>query len=124
MHPDDSPIFLQLAAQIADDIVTGAYPEESAIPSATEYALFHTMNPATVSKGVNVLVEQGVLYKKRGIGMFVAAGARELLLTRRRAELYPNYIEPLMHEAAVLGIAPAELARMIHDQLTLQEDNS
>jgi GntR family transcriptional regulator len=109
----DSPIFQQLAAQIADDIVAGTYPEESAVPSATDFAVFYQMNPATASKGVNVLVDLGALYKKRGIGMFVATGARELLLTRRREEFRKQYMEPLLQEARVLNIDTGELHLMI-----------
>ena len=113
MFTGDSPIFQQLATKIADDIVNGTYPEESAVPSATDFALFYAMNPATASKGVNVLVELGALYKKRGIGMFVAAGARELLRTRRRDEFRQQYLEPLMQEARVLEIGREELHQMI-----------
>lgn len=113
MFTGDSPIFQQLATRIADDIVAGTYPEESAVPSATDFALFYTMNPATASKGVNVLVELGVLYKKRGIGMFVAPGAKELLRTRRREEFRKQYLEPLVQEARVLEISAEELHTMI-----------
>ena len=116
MFSEERPIFQQLAARIAEEIVTGMYPEESAIPSATEYAVFHQMNPATVSRGVNVLVEQGVLYKKRGVGMFVSTGARELLLSRRRAEFRKHYLEPLVYEAKILGIRTTELAEMIDQE--------
>jgi GntR family transcriptional regulator len=112
----DGPIFQQLAVKIADDIVAGSYPEETAVPSATDFAVFHQMNPATASKGVNMLVELGVLYKKRGIGMFVATGARELLRTQRREEFRKQYMEPLLREAAVLDITAAELHTMIDEK--------
>jgi GntR family transcriptional regulator len=116
MFVGEGPIFQQLAAKIADDIVGGTYPEETAVPSATDFALFHQMNPATASKGVNMLVELGVLYKKRGIGMFVATGAREILLRMRRDEFRAQYIRPLLREAAVLDIAPSELHTMIDEK--------
>jgi GntR family transcriptional regulator len=109
----DSPIFQQLAAKIADDIVAGTYPEETSVPSATDFAVFLQMNPATASKGVNVLVDLGVLYKKRGIGMFVASGAREILRSLRREEFQNQYLEPLVREAHVLEINAAELHQMI-----------
>jgi GntR family transcriptional regulator len=111
----DSPIFQQLAEKIADDIVSGSYPEETAVPSATDFSVFYQMNPATASKGVNVLVDLGVLYKKRGIGMFVATGARELLLSRRRATFRDQYLTPLLREAGVLRISAAELHQMIDE---------
>ena len=115
MFTGDSPIFQQLAAKIADDILNGSYREETSIPSATDFALFYQMNPATASKGVNMLVELGVLYKKRGVGMFVATGVRELLRTRRREEFRREYLKPLVQEAGVLEIALPELHQMIDE---------
>ena len=113
MFTGDSPIFQQLAAKIADDIVAGTYPEESAVPSATDFALFFQMNPATASKGVNTLVDRGVLYKKRGIGMFVATGARELLLSHRRDLFAEQFVHPLLREASALHITTAEIHTML-----------
>jgi len=112
----ENPVFQQLATKIADDIVAGTYPEETAVPSATDFAVFFQMNPATASKGVNLLVESGALYKRRGIGMFVATGARELLRTRRREEFRKQYMEPLLREARVLEIENAELHQMIDEK--------
>lgn len=117
MFTGDSPLFQQLSEKIADDIVSGSYPEESAVPSATDFAVFFQMNPATASKGVNVLVDLGVLYKKRGIGMFVAVGARELLLSRRREQFHQHYLEPLLREARVINIGAAELRQMIDEKI-------
>ena len=115
MFSGETPIFQQLAAQIADDIVAGVYPEESAVPSAMDFAAFHRMNPATASKGVNLLVDLGALYKKRGIGMFVATGARDLLKKARRDEFREQYLRPLLAEARVLGISSTELHSMIDE---------
>jgi GntR family transcriptional regulator len=115
MFTDDLPIFQQLATQIADDIVRGVYAEESAVPSTNEYAAFYRINPATAGKGVNLLVEQGVLYKKRGVGMFVATGARDVLRKQRLTEFRTQFIEPLLREAQMLGIEPAELSEMIEE---------
>jgi len=78
--------------------------------------VFFQINPATASKGVNVLVDLGALYKKRGIGMFVATGARELLRRRRRDVFRSQYVEPLRREAGVLGIGIAELHQMIDEK--------
>lgn len=111
----DSPIFQQLAGKIADDIVSGRYPEESAVPSATDFAVFYQINPATASKGVNVLVDLGVLHKRRGIGMFVTTGARALLQERRRQSFRQQYLDPLLAEARALGISLRELHQMIDD---------
>ncbi|WGD36688.1 GntR family transcriptional regulator [Lysinibacter sp. HNR] len=115
MFTDDQPIFQQLAAMIADEIVNGVYPEESAVPSTNEYAAFYRINPATAGKGVNLLVEQGILYKKRGVGMFVATGAQAILRAQRRAEFHTQFIEPLLREARILGIEPTELSQIIEE---------
>ena len=95
MLDDSRPIFLQIAELIEGDIVAGALPEEAQAPSTNEFAAFYRINPATAAKGINKLVDEGILYKKRGIGMFVATGARARLLERRREEFLPG-----LHPAA------------------------
>ncbi|MEA4823110.1 MAG: GntR family transcriptional regulator [Clostridiaceae bacterium] len=110
---DSSPIFLQLAAMLEDGIVSGAYPEETQVPSTPEIAVGYKINPATALKGMNLLVERGLLYKKRGLGMYVAAGAREKLLAERREGFRSRYIEPLLEEAEKLEINREELRNMI-----------
>ena len=93
---ENSPIFVQLAAMLEDGIVSGAYPEESQVPSTPELAVGYKINPATALKGVNLLVEKGLLYKKRGLGMYVAAGAREKLMAERHERFREKYLEPLL----------------------------
>lgn len=110
---DNRPIFLQVAERIENDIVSGALAEETQIPSTNELAAFLRINPATAGKGVNLLVDEEILYKKRGIGMFVATGARERLLAARREAFREQYIAPLLAEAHKLGITPTQLARLI-----------
>lgn len=112
---DSRPIFLQIAEQLEDDIVAGRLPEETQVPSTNELAAFLRINPATAAKGVNLLVDQGVLYKKRGIGMFVAEGARARLVAQRRDRFREQYIAPLLTEAERLGITPDQLAAMIRE---------
>jgi DNA-binding transcriptional regulator YhcF (GntR family) len=113
VNEDAGPIFRQVAALIENAIVDGSLPEESQAPSSNELAAFHRINPATAAKGLNQLVADGVLYKRRGVGMFVASGAREQLLERRRSEFADQYVRPLMAEATKLGISVRELTRMI-----------
>ena len=107
------PIFQQIAEQIENDIIAGVLPEESQVPSTNEFAAFHRINPATAGKGVNLLVDTGVLYKKRGIGMFVAEGARDRIVAQRRDQFREQYVQPLLVEAEKLGISPEQLATMI-----------
>lgn len=118
MFTGEIPIYQQLADRVAEDILAGTYPEESSVPSTNEYAVFYQISPITAAKGVNLLVEQGVLYKKRGIGMFVAAGAREKLRATRRAEFPDRHVNPLVREARLLDIDKTEL-----DDLINQEDS-
>lgn len=112
---DSRPLFLQVAERIENDIISGALAEEAQVPSTNEWAAFLRINPATAGKGVNLLVDQGVLYKKRGIGMFVAEGARERLIAARREAFREQYLAPLLAEAQKLGITPAQVARLIHE---------
>lgn len=112
---DGRPIFLQIAEQIENDIIAGALPEESQVPSTNELAAFLRINPATAGKGVNLLVDAGILYKKRGIGMFVASGARTRLIAERREQFRDQYLVPLLAEAAKLDISAEQLASMIRD---------
>lgn len=111
---DDRPIFLQIAERIEDDILEGRLPEESQVPSTNQFASFYQINPATAAKGVNLLVDQGILYKKRGIGMFVTEGARSVLTEKRREQFYEQFIIRMVQEAQKLGISKNELSEMIH----------
>lgn len=115
MNEDAGPIFRQVAAQLETAIVDGSLAEETQAPSSNELAAFHRINPATAAKGLNQLVADGVLYKRRGVGMFVAPGAREQLLKRRRSEFADQYVRPLLSEAEKLGIPAREIAAMIED---------
>jgi DNA-binding transcriptional regulator YhcF (GntR family) len=110
---ESRPIFLQVAELIENDIIGGVLGEESQVPSTTEFAAFHRINPATALKGVTMLVDAGILYKKRGIGMFVAAGAREKILSARRFAFEAEFVRPLVAEASKLGITSAQLIGMI-----------
>jgi GntR family transcriptional regulator len=116
VNEDGGPIFRQIAAQLENAIVDGSLAEESQAPSSNELAAFHRINPATAAKGLNQLVTDGVLYKRRGVGMFVATGAREQLLKRRRAEFADQYVVPLLTEAAKLGISADDLRAMLQDR--------
>ncbi|MFP5072383.1 GntR family transcriptional regulator [Pseudonocardia nantongensis] len=110
---DDRPLFAQIAEAIASAVVDGTYPEETQVPSSNELAGFHRINPATAAKGLNQLASEGVLYKRRGIGMFVAEGARTRLLESRRDDFARQYIAPLVTEARKIGIDPEQLKKMI-----------
>ncbi|WP_278312837.1 GntR family transcriptional regulator [Lolliginicoccus levis] len=110
---DGKPLFQQVAELIEGSIIDGSLDEEEQAPSSNELAAFHHINPATAAKGLNQLVTTGVLYKKRGIGMFVATGARDRLRQQRREQFARAYIAPLLAEARRIGIAPEELRTML-----------
>lgn len=94
-------------------IFSGAYQEEEQIPSITELAVAHKINPATALKGINRLVDENLLFKKRGLGMFVSRGARERIYQKRQNNFYQQYILPTVMEADHLGITCEQLCSMI-----------
>lgn len=116
MIDDGKPIFVQIAEMIEDAIIDGTLSEDAQAPSTTELAAFHRINPATAAKGVNMLVDKGVLSKRRGIGMFVEPGARDLLLAERRTAFADRFIGPLLAEAHKLGLSADDLAGLIRSR--------
>ncbi len=107
------PIYLQIARQLEENILMGVYPEETQVPSTTELSTGLQINPATVLKGMNQLVADGIIYKKRGVGMFVSTGAMGKIRQARQSEFYDNYVLPLLKEAQRLGITAQELSDML-----------
>lgn len=118
---NDKSIYLQIAESIENDILGGAIGEEEQLPSTNQMSVLFKINPATAGKGINLLVEEGIVYKKRGIGMFVAAGAREKIKTKRKKSFYTDYVVSLIKEAQALGITNDELATMISKGVSSNE---
>jgi GntR family transcriptional regulator len=110
---DGRPLFLQIAEKIENSIVDGSLAADTQAPSTNELAAFHRINPATAAKGINQLVADGILYKRRGIGMFVATDARAQLLERRRGDFTRQFLAPLMAEAGKLGMDAEEIKKLI-----------
>ena len=113
----EKSIYLQISEMIENDILRDIILEEERVPSTNELAKIYAINPATAAKGINILVDSGVLYKKRGIGMFVASGAKENIKKRRQAEFSDKYIKTLLTEAESIGITKEELIRMIKESV-------
>lgn len=109
----DKSIYIQISEMIEQDILRDILLEEEKAPSTNELAKIFAINPATAAKGINILVDKGILYKKRGIGMFVVTGAKEKIMKKRREEFNDNYIKKLLAEAASIGIGKEELVNMI-----------
>lgn len=109
MFNDQTPIYRQIADKIRQDILTGRIEEEEQVMSTNQYASFYRINPATAQKGFQSLVEDGVLYKKRGIGMFVSTGARAMLRKEHRDKFFEDMLEPMLDEARAIGIPEDDL---------------
>ncbi|HEV7127694.1 MAG TPA: GntR family transcriptional regulator [Ktedonobacterales bacterium] len=117
---ENRPIFAQIAERIEEDILAGRLSEEEQVPSTNQFAALYQINPATAAKGVNLLVDQGILYKKRGLGMYVTPGARAQLLEKRREQFYEQYVVTMMREAEKLGITREQLADMIQREVSVR----
>jgi GntR family transcriptional regulator len=113
---DRSPIYLQIADGIKDDVLSGVLREDEQIMSTNQYAAFYQINPATAAKGFAQLVADGVLYKKRGIGMFVSPDARSRLRTERRARFFADVVDPMLAEAKVLGIGVEDIVKHLEEE--------
>ena len=112
---DHEPIFIQISKAIEDEILCDSIKEGMQVPSTTELSKFYKINPATVLKGVNILVDKEILFKKRGIGMFVSKGAKEIIKNGRKENFKEVYLKDLISEAKKLGITKEELLDMIND---------
>lgn len=109
----DKPLYIQIAQQLEDAIFTGVYTEETQIPSTTELSVSLQMNPATVLKGMNILVDEKIIYKKRGLGMFVCTGAVEIIKKKRQENFFENFVTPLVKESQKLGLNEDEIKILI-----------
>ncbi len=107
------PIYIQVAEEIENGVLSGAFAEETQVPSTTEISVSYKINPATVLKGMNILVEEKVLYKKRGVGMFVASGAAEQIRQKRKENFFDHFILDLIDEAEKLKLNKTELMQLI-----------
>jgi DNA-binding transcriptional regulator YhcF (GntR family) len=113
------PLFVQIAERIEEDILAGRLAEEEQVPSTNQFASFYQINPATAAKGVNLLVDQSILYKKRGLGMYVASGARAKLLEKRRQEFFERYVVTMLQEAVKLGFTMDQVTEMIQRRVNV-----
>ncbi|WP_042142080.1 GntR family transcriptional regulator [Paucisalibacillus sp. EB02] len=110
---DNKPIFLQIKEQLEDSIINNDIKAGERVPSTNEFAAFYKINPATAAKGINELVTEEILYKRRGVGMFVTNNAKEILIEKRKKTFFEHYILPLKEEAKKLNISEADLMNMM-----------
>ncbi|MEG0691986.1 MAG: GntR family transcriptional regulator [Oscillospiraceae bacterium] len=109
----EKPIYIQIAEEIEDAILSGAFAEQTQVPSTTEISMTYKINPATVLKGINILVDSNILYKKRGLGMFVQEGATELIQNKRKQAFFDGYIVNLISEATKLKMEKQDIISLI-----------
>ncbi|MFI7547375.1 GntR family transcriptional regulator [Actinoplanes sp. NPDC049599] len=115
MFDDRSPIYLQIANGIKDEVVSGTLKEDEQVMSTNQYAAFYRINPATAAKGFAQLVDEGVLYKKRGIGMFVSPDARARLRNQRRERFFADVVDPMLAEARMVGVEVDEIVAYLKE---------
>ncbi|HET9558031.1 MAG TPA: GntR family transcriptional regulator [Actinomycetota bacterium] len=113
MFDDRSPIYRQLADQVKADVVSGTLDGDEQVMSTNQYAAYYRINPATVAKAFQQLVDEQVLYKKRGIGMFVSPTARDALRAQRRERFFSDVVDPMVAEAKAVGIPIGEVTARI-----------
>jgi DNA-binding transcriptional regulator YhcF (GntR family) len=113
MFDDRTPIYRQIADEIRDQLLTGGLATGDQVMSTTQYSTFHRINPATVAKAFQQLVDEGLLEKRRGIGMFVSEGASERLRAERRAAFVDDVVGPMMAEAQRLDISTDDVLEAI-----------
>lgn len=113
---DGRPLFVQIAEQIEATVLDGSLAEGERAPSTNELSAFHRINPATAAKGINLLVDRGVLVKRRGLGMFVADGARETLRAERREEFADKFVVPLITEAHAVGLSVQSVIDLLRER--------
>lgn len=119
---DSKPIYVQIADWLENELIADTFKNDEKVYSQYQLAEMFNINPATAAKGLNILVDQGILYKKRGLGMFVASGAKEKILSKRKSETLRSLVEELVLEAARLGVSEPDLITMI--QASIREKGS
>ncbi|WP_254634776.1 GntR family transcriptional regulator [Paenibacillus sp. GbtcB18] len=110
---DKQPIFQQVADIIEDDILNGTFRVDEQILSVAQFSQLFQINPATVVKGIGLLVNEGILYKKRGLGMYVAAEAKQKIQIKRRERFHKELLSGLLDEADKLGLTTKDIMNMI-----------
>ncbi|AVQ97826.1 GntR family transcriptional regulator [Oceanobacillus iheyensis] len=113
---ESQPIFQQIADMIRDDIIDREFKENEKVPSENELSQFYNINRATVRKGLQQLLDENLIYKKRGIGMFVKEGARESLVKERQKQYVQDYIKPLLDEGNRLGLNVDSIIQLMKEE--------
>ncbi|GAB4086586.1 GntR family transcriptional regulator [Myceligenerans cantabricum] len=113
MFDGPEPIYLQIAQMIRAQVLSGELAEDDQVMSTTQFATTFRINPATAQKAFGQLVDQQVLYKRRGLGMFVAPGARERLQADHRSRYFDEVLKPALAQAALLGVSDDDVVAYV-----------
>ena len=113
---ESQPIFQQIAQIIMDEIIDSHLQEEEKVPSENDLSRFYNINRATVRNGLQSLVDAGLIYKQRGIGMFVKKGAKKKLLEERQKKFRADYLLPMLKEAERIGLSSEAVIEMIDEE--------
>lgn len=112
-NTSNTPIFIQIANLIEEQILNGVYTEDMQIISTNELSSLLKINPNTILKGMNLLVDESILYKKRGLGIFVSKDALSIIKNKRLDDFNDKYIKSLVNEAIKLNISEDEIIKKI-----------
>lgn len=112
----EKAIFVQIADNIENDILRRIIDEDERAPSTNELSAAYGINPNTAAKSLSLLMTDEILYKKRGVGMFVAPGAREKILEKRRRIFREEYVAPMLREMRLIEIDIGKLIKIIEEE--------
>ncbi len=115
------PIYVQLAVWLENEILAGRVKPEEKIYSQYRLSEIFGINPATALKGLNILVDKEIVYKKRGLGMFVSIDALKILQKEHKNEVITEQIRDLAAEAKLLEVSEEELIRMLKKEMRKTE---
>lgn len=118
MFDGPEPIYLQIADHLRGQILDGSLTEGDQVMSTTQFATNYRINPATAAKGLGLLVDEGLVEKRRGLGMYVTTGARDALLDQRRSGYLNDVLAPALHQAKLLGIPAAAIVDRVRKELS------
>jgi DNA-binding transcriptional regulator YhcF (GntR family) len=107
------PIYVQIAEWLENEIIADHLKTDDKVYSQYQLAELFNINPATAGKGLTLLLEEQIVYKKRGLGMFVTAEAKKMILEKRRNERLTLMIQEIVLEAKRLMVSEDELITLI-----------
>ncbi|MDN5342207.1 MAG: hypothetical protein PWP28_1082 [Oceanotoga sp.] len=115
-YSSNTPLFIQIAQAIEDDIISGIYKEDEMIISTTQLSKLLSINPTTAVKAVGLLNEENILYKKRGVGMFVSKGALEIIIEKRKNEFFNKKVKEFLDEAFKIGLNTNQIIEILRKE--------